>query len=162
MHELCSSMTYENMNSRLLNELLENGRASLRSLADELDVSVTTVSNHLQDLEERGVVQGFEPKIDYAKLGYGVTAITQLKVKGDALPEVAERLRERRQMVSVYEVTGDHDIITIGKFRDTDDMNSQIKELLAESEIKESNTSVVLDSTVENQQFELPEGQRES
>jgi DNA-binding Lrp family transcriptional regulator len=58
-------------------------------------------------------------------------------------------------MVSVYEVTGDHDIVAIGKFKDTDGMNNQIKELLTDPDIKESNTSVVLNTVVENQQFEL-------
>jgi hypothetical protein len=58
-------------------------------------------------------------------------------------------------MVSVYEVTGDHDVIAIGKFTDTDHMNEQIKELLIDPDIKESNTSVVLNSVVENEQFDL-------
>jgi len=39
-------------------------------------------------------------------------------------------------MVSVYEVTGNYDVIAIGKFADTDGMNSQIKELLVDPEIK--------------------------
>jgi DNA-binding Lrp family transcriptional regulator len=58
-------------------------------------------------------------------------------------------------MISVYEVTGDHDIIAIGKFRDTDDMNEGIKNLLADADIKESNTSVVLNTVSEHEQFEL-------
>jgi len=33
-------MTYENLDAELLNELLGDGRASLRSLGEELDVSV--------------------------------------------------------------------------------------------------------------------------
>jgi len=34
-------------------------------------------------------------------------------------------------------------------------MNEQIKELLVDPDIKESNTSVVLNSVVENEQFDL-------
>jgi DNA-binding Lrp family transcriptional regulator len=58
-------------------------------------------------------------------------------------------------MVSVYEVTGDHDIVAIGKFTDTDHMNEGIKELLIDPDIKESNTSVVLNTVIEHEQFEL-------
>ncbi len=58
-------------------------------------------------------------------------------------------------MISVYEVTGDYDIIAIGKFTDTDGMNSQIKQLLTDADIRESNTSVVLNAVVENEQFDL-------
>ena len=148
-------MTYENLDAELVNALLGDGRASLRSLAEQLDVSVTTISNHLQDLEESGVVRGYTPEIDYDALGYDVTAVIQLKVEGNALPDITDRLQSHKQMTSVYEVTGDYDIIAIGKFRDTDGMNTQIKKLLTDPDIKESNTSVVLSAPTEHEQFEL-------
>ncbi len=148
-------MTYENLDSKLVNALLDDGRASLRSLAEELDVSVTTVSNHLSDLEEEGAIEGYTPKVNYDTLGYDVTAILHLKVEGSALEDVTERLREERQMISVYEVTGDYDVVAIGKYPDTDGMNDQIKSLLSDPNILASNTSVVLNAPVENRQFEL-------
>jgi len=58
-------------------------------------------------------------------------------------------------MTSVYEVTGDHDIVAVGKFEDTDDMNDQIKTLLTDPDVKESTTSVVLNAVSEHEQFEL-------
>jgi len=112
-------------------------------------VSVTTVSNHINDLEAKGVIEGYTPIIDYGELGYGVTAIMQLKVEGAALTEIVDRLKDQDQIVSVYEVTGDYDIIALGKFGDTDGMNAQIKELLADVDIRESNTSVVLNAEKE-------------
>jgi len=148
-------MTYENLDRKLVNALLNDGRASLRSLGEDLDVSVTTVSNHISDLEEQGIIEGYVPEVNYGELGYDVTAIIQLKVEGSALPEITERLSEQTHMVSVYEITGDHDIVAIGKFTDTDHMNAQIKELLVDPEIKESNTSVVLNTVVEHEQFQL-------
>ncbi len=151
-------MTYEHLDARLINALLRDGRASLRSLAEELDVSVTTVSNHLSDLEEEGVITGYVPELSYENLGYDVTAIIQLKVEGTALPDITERLAGHNQMISVYEVTGDYDIVALGKFTDTDGMNDQIKALLTDPEVKETNTSVVLDAPVEYRQFELEVG----
>jgi len=148
-------MTYENLDRKLVNALLGDGRASLRSLAEDLDVSVTTVSNHLSDLEEQGIIQGYTPKVDYNALGYDVTAILQLKVEGSALKEVVDDLEDHRQMMSVYETTGDHDVIAVGKFTDTDDMNDEIKALLTDPDIKESNTSVVLNIAKEHEQFDL-------
>jgi DNA-binding Lrp family transcriptional regulator len=151
-------MTYENLDAKLINALLGDGRASLRSLAEKLDVSVTTVSNHLRDLEDEGVIEGYTPRVNYDALGYDVTAVIQLKVEGSALPDITERLKEEKQMISVYEVTGDYDIIAVGKFSDTDGMNKQIKSLLTDADIRESNTSVVLNAVVENEQFELDIG----
>lgn len=148
-------MTYDNLDNKLINALLGDGRASLRSLAEDTDVSVTTVSNHINDLEAGGVIDGYTPIVNYHELGFDVTAVIHLKVEGTALAEIVDRLREQEQMITVYETTGDYDIIAIGKFRDTDGMNSQIKELLSDVDIRESNTSVVLNSVCENEQFEL-------
>jgi DNA-binding transcriptional MocR family regulator len=50
---------YEDVEATVASVLLGDGRASLRSLAEELDVSVTTASNHLSDLEDEGVVRGY-------------------------------------------------------------------------------------------------------
>lgn len=149
-------MAYENLDAQLVNELLADGRASLRSVGESLGVSVTTVSNHLRELEAAGTIKGFVPVVDYETLGYDVTAILQLKVEGEALPEITDRLEDMNRMTTVYEVTGEFDIIAVGKFRDTDNMNELIKELLADADIKESNTSVVLSAPVECEQFDLP------
>ena len=96
-------MTYENLDAKLVNELLGDGRASLRSLGERLDVSVTTVSNHLADLESAGVIGGYTPVVNYDRLGYDVTAIIQLKVEGNALPDITERMKDLipRQMFEV-------------------------------------------------------------
>lgn len=148
-------MAYDNLDAQLINELIGNGRASMRSLADTLDVSVTTVSNHLGDLESEEIIDGYTPIVNYQSLGYDVTAIIQLKVEGEALPDLTERLTEHRQVISVYEITGSYDILAVGKFADTDDMNDQIKAVLTDPAVIESNTSVVLATPQENEQFEL-------
>ncbi|WP_396613724.1 HTH-type transcriptional regulator Lrp (plasmid) [Haloferax sp. S1W] len=148
-------MTYENLDPKLVNALLDDGRTSLRSLAEELDVSVTTVSNHLRDLEDEDVIAGYTPRVNYDALGYDVTGIIQLKVEGSSLTEVSKLLEEQTQILSVYETTGDYDVVAVGKFRDTGDMNTQIKALLQDVDINESNTSVTLNVVTENEQFEL-------
>jgi DNA-binding Lrp family transcriptional regulator len=148
-------MAHENFDQFLINRLLDDGRASLRSLSDDLDVSVTTVSNHLRNLEDNGVIEGYTPQINYDELGYDVTAILQLKLEGDAIADVVDRLRAQQRMITVCEVTGDHDIIAFGKFRDTDEMNAQIKDVLTDTAVRESNTSVVLNTVTEDRQFDL-------
>jgi DNA-binding Lrp family transcriptional regulator len=50
------------------------------------------------------------------------------------------------QHTHVYEITGEFDLLVIGKFKDTDVMNRQIKKLLSHKAIKETNTSIVLGS----------------
>ncbi len=148
-------MTYDNLDLKIINLLLEDGRASLRSIAEELDVSVTTVSNHLKDMEEEGIIEGFKPVISYPDLGYTVTCVLMIKAEGDGLRDLVGELEEEDSFLNVYEVTGDFDIIATGKFKDTEEMNDTIKDLLNSPMVRETNTNVVLSTVKEGEDIEF-------
>ncbi len=148
-------MKHDNLDKKLINELLGNGRASLRSIGEKLDISVTTVSNRISDLETADIIEGYTPIVNYSEAGYNCTAVIHLKVEGSALPDIVDRLRDQKQMTNVYEVTGDYDIIAVGKYKHTRGMNTQIKDLIECTYIRDSNTSIVLNVVEESGQFEL-------
>lgn len=143
-------MTYQDLDVRLIEALQEDGRRSLRKLAEKLDVSPGTVSNRLSRLEERGVILGFKPVIDYRELGYGLVAITKIKARGDALPRIVEALARDPHLTHVYEITGEFDVLVIGRFQDETAMNREIKRMLSLPGIEGTNTSVVLSAAKEN------------
>ena len=147
---------YENIDRRILNVLLNDGRASLRSISEDTDVSVTTVSNHINELEADSVVQGYQPVINYEAFGYDVLAMSQIDVSGANPEHVAEEIAELEQTVSVYEVTGESDITVMGRYKDTDDMNNTVKEISNIDNVHNINTNVVLNEVKDNDQFELP------
>lgn len=146
-------MAYENLDRRLVNSLLDDGRASLNDLAEKLGVSVTTVSYHLENLEEKGIITGYKPVVNYEEIGYSVTGILHLNVNGDP-EDLVNQLSSHKQLTAVYEITGDFDVIAIGKFTDTNEMDDVIKTVLDYESIEESNTSVALSSS-ENQSVEI-------
>ena len=146
-------MAVDDTDRRIVNALLSDGRASARELASETGLAATTVSKRLSDLEEREIIESYRPVIDYDRLGYDVTAVFHLSVDGNGLETVVDRLRDHERMVSVYEVTGSHDVVAVGKFEDTDEMNRKIKDLLTDPDVEAANTSVVLDVVRENTQF---------
>ncbi|RLM48077.1 Lrp/AsnC family transcriptional regulator [Haloarcula sp. Atlit-47R] len=138
---------------QVVNALLQDGRASARDVAAATGIAATTVSRRMDDLESTGVIDEYTVDIDYGALGYDVTAVFQLSVEGDGLERVVDQLRDRREMVAVYEVTGDHDIVAVGKFTDTQSMNERIKTLLTDEDIRSASTSVVLNTVCEHEQF---------
>lgn len=144
-------MTYDNLDLKMINLLMDDGRASLRSLAEELDVSVTTISNHLEAMKDEGVVEGFKPVLNYPELGYTVTTVLMIKAEGEGISELVDELRAAENFLSVYEVTGDFDITAIGKFQDTEEMNDTIKDLLNNPYVNETNTNVVLSTVKEGE-----------
>ena len=137
-------MTYRDLDVRLLDALRDDARQSARQLAERLAVSPSTIANRLRDLQERGVLTGFRPEIDYRKLGYGLVAITKIKARGDALPGIVEALSSDDRLTHVYEITGDFDVLVIGRFRDEGEMNTEIKRMLGLPGIEGTSTSIVL------------------
>ncbi|WP_424001779.1 HTH-type transcriptional regulator Lrp [Haloarcula salina] len=138
---------------QVVNALLQDGRASARDVAAETGIAATTVSRRMDDLESNGVIDEYTVDVDYGALGYDVTAVFQLSIEGDGLARIVDQLQSRDEMIAVYEVTGSHDIVAVGKFTDTEAMNERIKSLLTDSDVRAASTSVVLNTVCENEQF---------
>jgi DNA-binding Lrp family transcriptional regulator len=129
---------------KIIAELRKDGRASLRQVAKRLGTSTTTVAGRIREMEKNGMIRGFRPLLDYRQLGFGITAVTLIKAMGGKLPSLMRDLMADPQLTHVYEITGEFDLLVIGKYRDTDSMNREIKKLLSHKAIKETNTSIVL------------------
>ncbi len=129
---------------KLLNELMKDARTSLRRLAEEMSVSPATLHNRLTKLEQLGIVKGFTVLVDYAKLGYMLTAIIMIKVNGKYIVDVEKEIARYPNIVAVYDVVGEYDIIAIAKFRNVDDLNDFIKELLKNPKIERTHTNIAL------------------
>lgn len=146
---------YKDLDLKIINYLQKKGRASLREVASRVGVSATTVSNRVKELEKDGVIKHFKPLIDYRKLGFQLTAVTMIKAQGNEIIDIARKLKEDNHLTHVYEITGEFDILAIGKFRDQESMNKEIKKLLNNPAIEETNTSVVLQVVKEESEIEL-------
>jgi DNA-binding Lrp family transcriptional regulator len=132
------------MDLKILQQLQKDGRASCRQLAAHLDAATTTISNRIASLEESNVIVGYKAIINYQKLGYAITTISLIKAKGNKIPEITEQLKKDEHLTHVYEITGEFDILAIGRFKDQESMNREIKKLLANPSIERTNTSIAL------------------
>lgn len=137
-------MTYKNLSHKILTLLQEDGRQSVRELAERLGVSATTIGKRLEQLEQEGILRGVTADIDYDKFGYSYMAVTRFKVQGDEFSNVLDLLEQFPQLTDIYEVTGNYDIMAIGHYKDRTDMNRVVKRLQEHKGVLESNTSMVL------------------
>ncbi len=148
-------MEEEGLNRRILKSLNEDGRKSIREVARELDVSPSTVSTHLEEMVENGVIKHFKPSLDYEKLGMDLTAITKIQAKGTEIVNIVDRLKREENLTHVYEITGEFDILVIGKFSSRESMNRQIKSTLNLPAVERADTSIVLSVVKEDANAKL-------
>ncbi|BDH78856.1 MAG TPA: Lrp/AsnC family transcriptional regulator [Methanothermobacter sp.] len=140
----------DEIDKKILHLLNEDGRMSYREISRKLGVSVGTVHNRVEKLMKNGVIKKFVPVIDHSKLGYKLTAIIGVRVKGGVLRNWEERTAYHKNVLAIYDVTGEFDAILIGKFRDTSELDKFIKGLLKENDVQRTYTQTVLNIVKED------------
>ena len=119
-------------------------KESYRKISRELGVSVGTVHNRVDKLTKTGIINKFVPVINHEKLGYTLTAIIGLEIKGGSVSFLTDKEEFKDNLLAVYDVTGQFDGIVIAKFRNTFELNKFIKLLLKEDTVIRSYTQTVL------------------
>lgn len=135
---------------RILNLLLENARYSAREIGARLGISTSTVISRMEALKEGGILRGFAAEIDYEKLGYGLTVVTEILVSRGKLLELEGEISKIHGVCAVYDVTGETDAIVISKFRNREELSRFTKSLLSMHFVERTNSHVVLTTVKED------------
>jgi Lrp/AsnC family transcriptional regulator for asnA, asnC and gidA len=136
--------------SKIINLFKEDGRMSYRKIAKHLDVSIGTVHNRMEKLTKNGVIKKFVPIINHNKLGYTLTTIIGVRVKGGVLKNWEDRTSYHKNVLCMYDVTGEFDAIIIARFKDTGELDKFIKGLLKEPDVQRTYTQTVLNIVKED------------
>ncbi len=90
-----SALELDATDAAILRRLQENARASLRTIAKEVGVSVPTVSARVRNLEQLGIVRGYRAIVDPERLDETSLALL-LRTKPGTAEETARRVADSR------------------------------------------------------------------
>jgi DNA-binding Lrp family transcriptional regulator len=144
----------DELDLRIVRHLLVDGRLSFRRLAHELRVSVNTVAARVARLQDGGVIRGYSASVDFERLGYGLTAVTEVQVSKGMLLEMEREIAGLPGVCAVYDVTGEIDGVVVAKFRDREELSEFTKGLMSLPFVERANTHLVL--TTVREDFRLP------
>ncbi len=145
-----SKNVIDDIDRKMIRIFHEDGRKSYRSIAKQLDISIGTVHNRIEKLLKSGIIKRFSPIIDHEKLGYSLTTIIGVKVKGGVLRNWEDRTAYHKNVLCMYDVTGEFDAILITRFKDTKELDNFIKSLLKEPDVQRTYTQTVLNIVKED------------
>lgn len=143
-------MGIDDLDRRILGELLKNSKRSYRQLADELEIAPGTVLKRIKDMESSGIIKSYSIMIDHDKIGSQIVALVEIISSGGKLEEMGKKLSKLPNIYGVYETTGSPDAIIIGRFRDTDELGKFARFLLGLPSVSRTNTHVVLNTVKED------------
>ncbi len=143
-------MNIDEVDRKILNEYLNDARLSYREIAKRIDVAVGTVLSRTKKMEKSGVITGYTVLLDDEKLGYQLTALTEVTVSKGKLVEVEKEIAKLTSTCAVYDVTGLTDAFIIGKFKSRSELSDFTKALLALPHVERTNTHLVLNTMKED------------
>ncbi len=135
---------------KILKIINDDVRISYRQISRNLGISVGTVHNRIDKMLKSGVIEKFAPVLNHRKLGYQFTSIIGVKVNGGELESWENKTASNKNIVGIYDVTGEYDAILIAKFKDTDELDVFLKQLLKEPSIERTYTQTVLNVVKED------------
>lgn len=133
----------------LLRALNQDARKSYRDLAKELGLALSTVSARMKRLEGEGYVTGYVPVLDPQKLGFDLVVIVGVTITAGKLIEAQQRIAKMPRVYGVYDVTGEWDSIILARFRDREELNQFVKDLLSLAYVERTGTQLVLNTVKE-------------
>lgn len=134
----------DELDRKIIRSLNENARKSFREVAKDVGTSVTAVIHRVKKFEDSGTIKGYIPLVDSGYFGMELMAVIALRISQGKLLETQKNIARDARVVAVYDITGEWDSIVIGRFKDRQDLNDFIKNLLSQKNVYRSVTHIVL------------------
>jgi Lrp/AsnC family transcriptional regulator, leucine-responsive regulatory protein len=151
----------DEMDRRILSLLQQDARLPNAEIARRVGMAPSATLERLRKLEERGVIQGYEVRLDAKKLGLGITAfifVRTLDKKGEM--DTGDRLRKHANVLEVHHIAGEDCYLVKVRAADTDDLGRLLQhEISSMPGVSSTRTTIVLGTVKESTKIPIPEEQ---
>lgn len=103
----------DEVDRRLLDALVRDGRTSIRTLAERTHISRSNAYARVERLMRDRVITGFHAHVAPEPAGLGTSAFIGLTIRQDAWRDVSARLRQVRYIEHAALLAGDHDVLAL-------------------------------------------------
>ena len=103
----------DEVDRRIVDALVRDGRASIRTLADHIHISRTNAYARLDRLIRDGVITGFHAHINPESAGLGTSAYVSVGIQQNTWREVSAQLLTIRYIEHAALLAGDHDVLCL-------------------------------------------------
>ncbi|MGP3969634.1 Lrp/AsnC family transcriptional regulator [Streptomyces sp. 6N223] len=97
----------------ILRLLRVDGRASIRSVAEQVHISRANAYARISRLVDEGVIRGFSARVDHERAGQGAAAYVAMTIVQDSWRTVREKLEQVPGASHISLVSGDFDVLML-------------------------------------------------
>lgn len=141
----------DNTDLRILEILTEDAKRPFTEVAKKVFVSQGTVHVRMNKMEAAGIVERNTLKINYAKLGYDITAFIGIYLEKSALyDQVLAKLKEIPEITNIHYTTGNYSMFLKLHCRDTNHLKEVLHDKMQQVEgIDRTETMISLEESLD-------------
>ncbi|HEY8490053.1 MAG TPA: Lrp/AsnC family transcriptional regulator [Dehalococcoidia bacterium] len=147
----------DDIDAKILSILQENARTSNAEIARRLEMAPSAVFERIRKLEARGVIQGYEARLDPKALGSGLLAFIFVRLQDFGDVSVGRRLAEMPEVQEVHSIAGEDCYLVKVRTRDPESLGRLLQEWFTTiGPITSTRTTIVLGTVKESSRLSLP------
>lgn len=149
----------DEMDRRILSLLQQDARLPNAEIARRVGMAPSATLERLRKLEERGVIQGYEVRLDPRKLGFGLTAFVFVRAQGKpGDQDVGERLKQHANVLEVHHIAGEDCYLAKVRAIDAEDLGRLLRtDFSTMPNVVSTRTTIVLGTLKESSRIPIPE-----
>ena len=106
-----STSSISGLDWQILELLQKDGRMTVSDIASQLNRSRSSITEHIENLRECGVLTGIHAVIDCEKLGFGIKAFVRLNADSLKHREIITAIISKPEVVECHVLTGSQLVI---------------------------------------------------
>jgi DNA-binding Lrp family transcriptional regulator len=139
----------DDIDQKLVEALLRDGRASYAGLATTVGLSVSATKRRVDRMRGAGVIRGFTAIVDPQVLGWHLPALVQLFTNGTVpFASMQHDLEELPEIVEAFTVSGAADAVLRIAVRDVVHLERVISRLRGLPYVQQTDTTMLLSNLV--------------
>jgi Lrp/AsnC family transcriptional regulator for asnA, asnC and gidA len=141
----------DNIDLKILEILMQDSKKPFTEVAKKVNVSQGTVHVRMNKMEEAEIVEKNTLKINYAKLGYDITAFIGIYLEKSALyDQVLTKLKEIPEIINIHYTTGNYSMFIKIHCKDTNHLKIVLHDKMQQVEgIDRTETMISLEESLD-------------
>ena len=136
---------------KILEILIQDAKKPFTEVAKKVFVSQGTVHVRMNKMQEAGIVEKTTLRVNYAKLGFDITAFIGIYLEKSALYEqVLEKLKQIPEVTNIHYTTGNYSMFVKIHCRDTNHLKEVLHDKMQQVEgIERTETMISLEESLD-------------
>lgn len=146
----------DDIDIKILNILQKSGRTKRNKLAEEVGLSIPSVSERLNKLEEKGIIDGYYAKLNKKAFGYDIMAyIVVIMDSSKHYKNLISKVEKIPEILECHSVLGEGSHMLKAIVKNTEALEKLLSEIQSWTGVTSTKTTFVLSTIKETTEIKI-------